>query len=107
MTWKQSSDEDPVDILKKIGGVVKEPVFSHDIDMCHRIPTRKPGETNIVVRFVRRDKRHALLAKARKQEITTKQLGLSQTNSVYVNDHLTQGKKQLLGAAITRKKEVA
>ncbi|KAH9381973.1 hypothetical protein HPB48_007313 [Haemaphysalis longicornis] len=72
-----SSDEDPVDVVKKIGDVLKEPVSSHDIDTCHRILTRKPGETNIVVRFVRRDKRHALLAKARKQKLTTKQLGLS------------------------------
>ncbi|KAH9368498.1 hypothetical protein HPB48_020787 [Haemaphysalis longicornis] len=102
-----SSDEDPVDVVKKIGDVLKEPVSSHDIDTCHRIPTRKPGETNIVVRFVRRDKRHALLAKARKQKLTTKQLGLSQANAVYVNEHLTQANKQLLGAAIARKKEVA
>ncbi|KAH9380010.1 hypothetical protein HPB48_006172 [Haemaphysalis longicornis] len=97
-----SSDEDPVDVVKKIGDVLKEPVSSHDIDTCHRIPTRKPGETNIVVRFVRRDKRHALLAKARKQKLTTKQLGLSQANAVYVNEHLTQANKQLLGAAIAR-----
>ncbi|XP_077550631.1 uncharacterized protein LOC144163792 [Haemaphysalis longicornis] len=102
-----SSDEDPVDVVKKIGDVLKEPVSSHDIDTCHRIPTRKPGETNIVVRFVRRDKRHALLARARKQKLTTKQLGLSQANAVYVNEHLTQANKQLLGAAIARKKEVA
>lgn len=92
---------------KKICDVLQEPVSSHDIDTCHRIPTRKPGETNIVVRFVRRDKRHALLAKARKQKLTTKQLGLSQANAVYVNEHLTQANKQLLGAAIARKKEVA
>ncbi|KAH9379067.1 hypothetical protein HPB48_016492 [Haemaphysalis longicornis] len=102
-----SSDEDPVDVVKKIGDVLKESVSSHDIDTCHRIPTRKPGETNIVVRFVRRDKRHALLAKARKQKLTTKQLGLSQANAVYVNEHLTQANKQLLGAVIARKKEVA
>lgn len=97
-----SSNEDPVDVVKKIGDVLKEPISSQDIDTCHRIPTRKPGETNIVVRFVRRDKRHALLAKARKQKLTTKQLGLSQAN-----EHLTQANKQLLGAAIARKKEVA
>ncbi|KAH9378703.1 hypothetical protein HPB48_015786 [Haemaphysalis longicornis] len=47
------------------------------------------------------------LAKARKQKLTTKQLGLSQANAVYVNEHLTQANKQLLGAAIARKKEVA
>ncbi|KAH9372317.1 hypothetical protein HPB48_000164 [Haemaphysalis longicornis] len=102
-----SSDQDPVDVVKKIGDVLKEPVSSHDTDTCHRIPTRKPGETNIVVRFVRRDKRHALLAKARKQKLTTKQLGLSQANAVYVNEHLTQTNKRLLGAAIARKMEVA
>lgn len=101
------SDEDPADIVKKIGDVLKEPVASHDIDTCHRIPTRKPGETNILVRFVRRDKRHAFLAKARKQKLTNDQLGLSGTDSVYVNEHLTQTNKQLLGAAIARKKEVA
>ncbi|XP_077534732.1 uncharacterized protein LOC144146677 [Haemaphysalis longicornis] len=102
-----SSDEDPVDVVKKIGDVLKEPVSSHDIDTCHQIPTRKPGETNIMVRFVRIDKRHALLAKARKQKLTTKQLCLSQANAVYVNEHLTQANKQLLGATSARKKEVA
>lgn len=101
------SDADPVDIVEKIGDVLNEPVSSHDIDTCHRIPTRNPGETNILVRFVRRDKRHAFLAKARKQKLTTNQLGLSETNAVYVNEHLTKANKQLLGAAIARKKEVA
>lgn len=101
------SEENPVDIVKKIGDVLKEPDASHDIDTCHRIPTRKPGETNILVCFVRRYKRHAFLARARKQKITNDQLGLSGTDCVYVNERLTQTKKQLLGAAIARKKEVA
>lgn len=102
-----ASAEDPVDIVKKIGDVLKEPISSHDIDTCHRVPTRKPGETNILVRFVRRDKRHAFLAKARKQRVTINQLGLSGSNAVYVNEHLTEANKQLLGSAIARKKEVA
>ncbi|KAH9379244.1 hypothetical protein HPB48_003364 [Haemaphysalis longicornis] len=42
-----SSKEDHVDVVKKIGDVLKEPVSCHDIDTCHRIPTRKPGETTV------------------------------------------------------------
>lgn len=74
--------------------------------MCHRNPTSSKGGTNTLVRFVRRDKRQAFLSKARKHELCNKDLGLTDSGRIYVNEHLTYGNKQLLGATIARKSEV-
>lgn len=98
--------EDVVDVVRKIGEVLDETVRESDIDICHRVPTVKQGEKNIVVRFVHRTKRNALLAKSRKQRMTTGLLGLDDlTTPIFVNEHLTRHNKQILGAAIARKKE--
>lgn len=101
------SDDAPANVVKKIGEAIDEPISDSDIDTCHRMPTRKPDEKNIIVRFVRRDKRHAFLAKARKQRVSNESLGYTDQGLVYVNEHLTPATKQLLGAAIARKKRVA
>lgn len=95
------------DVIRKLGEVIDEPVCAADIDTCHKIATRVTGESNIIVRFVRRDKRQAVLAKARKRQITNQMLGLPGSDRVYVNEHLTRANKQLLGATIARKKEMS
>lgn len=95
------------DVVKKLGEVIDEPLCAADIDTCHKITTRVTGESNIIVRFVRRDKRQAVLAKARKRQITNEMLGLPGSDRVYVNEHLTRANKQLLGATIARKKEMS
>lgn len=59
-------DAEPTAMLKKIGQIISAPVDDNDIDICHKVPTAKHNETNIVVRFVRRQKRNEFLAKARK-----------------------------------------
>ncbi|KAH7965272.1 hypothetical protein HPB49_005788 [Dermacentor silvarum] len=58
------------DVVKKLGEVIDEPICAADINTCHKITTRVTGESNIIVRFVRRNKRQAVLAKARKRQIT-------------------------------------
>lgn len=99
-------ESDVVATVIKIGQVLDEPVAATDIDICHRVPTSKQGEKNIVLRFVHRTKRNALLAKSKRQRLNTTVLGLSDSATpVYVNEHLTREGKQLLGAAIARKKE--
>lgn len=96
---------DPKIAVQKIGELLGEAVSDEDIDTCHKIPTRSPGENSIVVRFVRRDKRHRFLAKARKQKLANNALGFSGTDPVFVNEHLTPANKKLLGATVARKKQ--
>lgn len=93
--------------LSKIGEVIGEPIDEDDIDICHRVSTQKATEKNIVVRFVRRSKRNAVLDKARKTRgMTAESLGFMASTPIYVNEHLTRQNKQLLGATIARKKEM-
>lgn len=92
--------------IDKIGKVNSEPIKEEDIDICHRVSTQKAAEKNIAVRFVRRSKRNAVLDKARKKRGTiAESLGFLASTPIYVNQHLTRQNKQLLGAAIARKKE--
>lgn len=92
-------------VVKKIGELVGEPISDSDIDICHRVSTAKRNERNIVVRLISRNKRNAVLAKAKKQRILSSHLDYEGAESViYVNEHLTRQNKQLLGAAIAKKK---
>ncbi|KAH9359976.1 hypothetical protein HPB48_018464 [Haemaphysalis longicornis] len=34
-------DSEPADVIKKLGQIVKENIEEDDIDICHRVPTRK------------------------------------------------------------------
>lgn len=96
---------DPVEVVKKLGDVVGVPVEQSEIDICHRVHTSRPNEKNIIIRFVHRTKRDALLAKSKKIRMNTSMLGFADTATpLYVNEHLTRENKQLLGAAIARKR---
>ncbi|KAH7953087.1 hypothetical protein HPB49_004515 [Dermacentor silvarum] len=54
--------------LTVIGESVGECVEDDDVDTCHWVHTPKPGVQNIIVRFVRRSKRNALLSKRDKNK---------------------------------------
>lgn len=95
---------DAQEMILKMSEIVGEPVTKDDIDVCHRVPTAKQDESNIIVRFVRREKRNSFLSKAKKMRITTTELGCTVKAPVYVNEHLTRQNKQLLGAAVAKKK---
>lgn len=97
---------DACDVVKRIGAFLDEPISDGDIDICHRVPTFRPLEKNLVVRFVQRSKRDKLLAKARKNKITTKDLDYGgSTAPVFINEHLTNSNKKLMGAAVAKKKQ--
>lgn len=97
---------DAYDVVKRIGALVGEPIVDTDVDICHRVPTFRPREKNIVVRFVQRSKRDTVLKKCKKQKITTKDLDYGgEIRAVYVNEHLTSANKKLMGAARAQKKK--
>ncbi|KAH6942103.1 hypothetical protein HPB50_000948 [Hyalomma asiaticum] len=99
-------EPDVNDVVSKMGQIIGETVSKDDIDICHRVFTTKQNEPNIILRFVRREKRNSFLAKARKTRLTGTLLGYNSTKPVYVNEHLTRQNKQLLGAAVAKKREV-
>lgn len=111
---KERPDESLSDILSKIGKEIDEPISVTDVDACHRVSTKDKNKRNIVVQFVRRDKRDKVLEKARKKRLTNEKLGLPTESSsgsstdqpIYINEHLCQYMKRLLGMAVTRKREV-
>lgn len=98
---------EPYQIVTKICDMLGEPIAVTDIDICHRVATAKSSEKNIIVRFVNRSKRNAVMAKSKKKRLSTSGLDLPGPDSpVFINDHLTRLNKQLLGAAIARKRVV-
>ncbi|KAH9365763.1 hypothetical protein HPB48_016851 [Haemaphysalis longicornis] len=98
---------DELAAVKLIGTKLGEPLDVHDIDLCHKIRIPNSVQKNVIVRFTRRSKRNEILAKARKARLTTESLGFDGTSKpVFLNEHLTPKNKQLLGAAVARKKEV-
>lgn len=102
-----TKDEDCHGILDLLGKEIECPLRKEDIDTAHRVPTRKPNEMNIVVRFCSRDKRSEFLAKARKTRPTTTCLGfpVTQQKPVYVNEHLTVENKLLFSKALALKRQ--
>lgn len=83
------------DVLKRLGEITQEPLCAADIDTCHKIATPIEGQSNIIVRFVRRHKRQAVLSKARKNRITNEMLGVHGSDRVYVSEQLTRSNKRL------------
>ncbi|KAM7281728.1 hypothetical protein ISCGN_005991 [Ixodes scapularis] len=92
-------------VLTQIGEIIGESITHSDIEVCHRVPTRIAGESNIIVQFLNRRKRDTVLEKAKKRRITSVDLGLSPALPVFVNEHLCPALKRLLGKAIGRKRE--
>lgn len=100
-----SQGENLCTILEKVGELVGEPITENDVEICHRVPTRDSGQSNIVVQFRDRLKREAVLNKTRKKRMSSTDLGYTQSCAVYVNEHLCSELKKLLGMTIARKRE--
>ncbi|KAH6943644.1 hypothetical protein HPB50_025028 [Hyalomma asiaticum] len=96
-----------VDVLGKVGDALGEPIKEQDIEVCHRVATRKAAtEQSIVVVFNQRAKREQVLEKARKARINSNDLGFDKSQAIYINEHLCPQLKRLLGLAIAKKREL-
>ncbi|XP_064461813.1 uncharacterized protein LOC135371788 [Ornithodoros turicata] len=93
-------------ILKKLGEAVGEPICESDIDVCHRVPVVKGPTQNIVVQFCRRGKRDTVLERSKKKRLTSLDLGFTDSQPLYVNEHLCPDLKKLLGMTVAAKKEM-
>ena len=85
----QKDNEDIYEILQKIGEASSFPISKRDIDIAHRLPTRKAtGPQPIVVKFTNRWMKADLLKK--KVKIAASHIGLGSSNQlIFFNDHLT------------------
>lgn len=98
--------EDLMEVLKKVGRTVGEPIVESDVEICHRVPVPNSDAHNIIVQFASRKKRNDFLEKARRTRFSCKDLGLASNGPVFVNEHLCPAMKKLLGQAIARKREM-
>ncbi|XP_075526574.1 uncharacterized protein LOC142558310 [Dermacentor variabilis] len=99
--------ENLLELIGKIGDKIGEPILPTDVELCHRVSV--PGGSmnmNAIVQFARRQKRDAVLEKARKKRITCKDLGFTVSTPIYINEHLCPERKRLLGQTISKKRDV-
>lgn len=102
----QQADESIPSILSKIGDAISETISENDIERCHRVPARDNHKRgNIIIQFKSRAKRDIALAKAKKTNLTNKDLGFDDSETVYINEHLCPTMKKLLSLAKKQKKE--
>lgn len=97
--------ESVTEIISKVGSAINEPIDDSDIEACHRVPTRNPDRSHIIVQFKSRTKRDAVLKKAKRTRLTNNDLGLESMAPVFVNEHLCPAQKKLLAMAVKRKHE--
>lgn len=80
----QETNEDVLEVVKKLGSALDMKINEEMIDACHRLRKRTDGKpAGIVVKFVRRRDKHMLLQKRRvKRMLNTAQIGYSTTSPV-------------------------
>uniref|UniRef100_A0A8D8YDL7 FP protein C-terminal domain-containing protein n=1 Tax=Cacopsylla melanoneura TaxID=428564 RepID=A0A8D8YDL7_9HEMI len=100
-------DEDLRMMMKNIGEKIEVKILDSDIDKIHRIPTKSTNNPEpIVVQFTTRRVRDEIVKKAKEKKPCTNDLQMQCTNrNIYVNEHLTPQKKQILYEAKKIKEE--
>ena len=103
--------ENTNELVIKIGDMVGVPVGPVDISVSHRIPTSqnyqgKRSIPAIIVKFARRNTKESFY-RARKElrGLTTKDLGFSDENNIFINESLTEANKELFKATLKVKKD--
>ena len=89
-------------------------VTDNDISVSHRLPlskaykSKKPaGPSPIIAKFVRRDMKEAFYrARMKLKGKTTKDLGLSKANNIYISESLTASNRELFNEALKVKKDL-
>lgn len=91
-------DEDLRDLMMEIGKKIEVDIKNEYIDAIHRVPTRSSKNPEpIVVQFTTRQTRDAVVQKAREKKLCTDDFNMQcEKKYIYVNDHLTQRKKNLM-----------
>lgn len=104
----ETKEENVYNIFNNLAVLIDEPItLNEDIQAAHRIPTKHSDRPKpIVVQFTNRQKRDAVVKKAKKKLLkTTDFVSRVPVCSVYINDHLTPYYKKLLYEAKKLKTE--
>lgn len=101
----QQENECVAGLVGKIGDVLGEHIAPSDIEVCHRVPTREAGKSNIIVQFKSVQKRDTVLEKVRKARVRNNQVEIPDDARVFVNEHLCPALKRLLSLALARRRE--
>ncbi|XP_077978266.1 uncharacterized protein LOC144433778 [Glandiceps talaboti] len=99
----EDGNEDTDNIVVKVAEIVGVNVSPDDIDISHRLPQRPSRQSNgqrkpatIIVKFVRRSLRNKLYSSRKNLKgKTTRNIGVTSNNRIYINENLTSTNKQL------------
>lgn len=97
-------NEDLYEIVIGIGALLDTGIQHRDIDVVHRLPTRKEGEDKpILVRFTNRWMKEKILnAKRKARNLTLFNIGMAPQNkdkNIFINEHLTLNAQALFKRA--------
>lgn len=101
----EGEGESVLDIVKDVGRALKMEITDSMIDTCHRLRQKKDakGPRGIIVKFVRRMDKEALLKKRqeKKKDFSTRHLNLATPTDipVFINESLSPARKRLLWQA--------
>ena len=93
--------ENLLEVLEKIAGRIRVPYSENDVDVVHRLPSKRETEfPRVVVQFTSRKVRNKWLKNKKNDRIMSKEVtGGYSDNMVYLNTHLTNEWKDLLWKA--------
>ncbi|XP_008479185.1 spindle pole body component 110-like [Diaphorina citri] len=103
-------NENLKEIVKTIGNKIDVPIKEEDIDAIHRIPTRSTNNPEpIVVQFLTRQMKEGVIQKAKSARLSTNDINvhvpIGLDRPIYVNDHLTRQRKEIMFQARQMKTE--
>ena len=106
------SEEQTNNIVNDVGKLLGVDITENDISVSHRMPQSqkhkgKPGPPAIIVKFARRDVKDNFY-RARKQlkDLTTRDLGYSEKNKIYLAESLTERNRMLFKDCLKVKKDM-
>ena len=106
------SEEQTNNIVTNVGKLLGMDITQNDISVSHRMPQSqkhkgKPGPPAIIVKFTRREVKDNFY-RARKQlkDLTTRDLGYSEKNKIYLAESLTERNRILFKDCLKVKKDM-
>lgn len=91
--------DNPAELIKKVGNALDVNLQDCDIDACHRINTHPTSQlpSPIVVKFCRRSTKEELLHRRRvKRNLNTLDIGFTLSSQIYINESLCPARRRLL-----------
>lgn len=109
----EKSNEQLMEVVKKVGSSLGLQINESDIDACHRLGQKRSGDNSgrprgIIVKFTRRIVKEDMLVKRRiKRNFNTDDIGFTDRAAevIYMNESLSMARRQIFNAARQLKKD--